>query len=200
MLFSSQNQRPSITVCSSKAERLGIHAGQPLAEAKALLPKAVFLPADFAADQTALRQLAIDCQRFSPLVGLEEADRPESLLCEVTGCTHLWHGEDQFLRAVRSYWRERGFHIQLALASSIGAAWALAHTTPMSLVQSGDLEAALSGLPVAALRLPPASLEPLVSLGLYTIGDVLQLPRESLGQPVRRDLAQAAEPGARPAW
>ena len=110
VLFAGQNQRPSITVCSPKAERLGLHIGQPLAEAKALLPKAVFLPADVAADRAALCQLALDCQRFSPLVGLEEGDHPESLLCEVTGCTHLWDGEERFLEAVRSYWRERGYH------------------------------------------------------------------------------------------
>ena len=53
---------------------------------------------------------------------------PESLLCDVTGCTHLWDGEERFLQAVRGYWRERGYHIQLALAGTVGAAWALAHT------------------------------------------------------------------------
>ena len=39
---------------------------------------------------------------------------------------------------------------------------------------------ALSGLPVAALRLPPDVLERLEALGLWTIGDVLRLPRETL--------------------
>jgi protein ImuB len=180
VLFSVQNQRPSITVCSSKAERLGLHAGQPLAEAKALLPKGVFLPADCAADRSALCQLALDCQRFSPLVGLEEAELPDSIFCDVAGCTHLWNGEEPFLRAVRRYWRKRGYHIQLALASTMGAAWALAHDREMSLVPEGDEQVVLSGLPVAALRLPPTSLGPLVSLGLYTIGDVLDLPRETL--------------------
>jgi protein ImuB len=180
VLFATQNQRPSISVCGSKAERLGLYPGQPLAEARALLPKGAFLPADFAADRSALCQLAIDSQRFSPLVGLEEADLPESLFCDVTGCTHLWNGEGPFLRAVRRYWRKRGYHIQLALASTMGAAWALAHYRETSLVPVGDEQAAISDLPVAALRLPPASLGALVALGLYTVGDVLGLPREAL--------------------
>ncbi len=195
VLYSIQNQRPSITVCTSKAQRLGLHPGQPLAEAKALLPGAVFLPDDMSADRSALCELALDCQRFSPLVGLEEADRPESLFCEVTGCTHLWHGEEKFLQAVRSYWRGRGFRVQLALACTMGAAWALAHISTLSLVPEGALESALSGLPVAALRLPPATLEPLVALGLYTIGDVLALPRETLasrfGMILPKRLSQA---------
>ncbi len=170
----------TITACSPKSERLGIGIGQPLAEAKALLPKAVFLPADIAADLSALGQLALDCQRFSPMVGLEEGAHPESLLCEVSGCTHLWHGEKPFLQAVRGYWRERGYQIQLALAGTLGAAWALAHTATFSLVPAGNEEKALSDLSVAALRLPSDAVERLETLGLLTIGDVLRLPRETL--------------------
>jgi protein ImuB len=180
VLFAGRNQRPAITVCSPRPERLGLHIGQPLAEAKALLPQAVYLPADVEADRAALCQLALDCQRFSPLVGLEEGDHPESLLCNVTGCTDLWNGEERYLEAVRRYWRGRGYHIHLALASTVGAVWALAHTAAMSLVAPGHEETALSGLPVAALRLPAEVLERLEILGLRAIGDTLRLPRESL--------------------
>ena len=73
-----------------------------------------------------------------------------------------------------------GYHVQLALAGTVGAAWALAHTTALSLVPAGDEEKAISGLPVAALRLPAATLERLEALGLYTIGEVVELPRETL--------------------
>jgi protein ImuB len=180
VLFAGQSQRPAITACSPKAERLGIAAGQPLAEAKALLPGAVFVAADCDADRSALRELALDCQRFSPLVALEESDQPECLLCEVTGCTHLWDGEERFLQAVRGYWNNRGYRIHLALAGSVGAAWALAHAAVDSLVPDGQEMPALSDLPVAALRLPQAALERLVALGLDTIGEVIRLPRETL--------------------
>jgi protein ImuB len=180
VLFAGQNHRPFITVCSAKSERSGLRIGQPLAEAKTLSPKAVFLPADVAADRSALCQLAIEFQCFSPLVGLEQSDLPESLLCEVTGCTHLWNGEEGFLQAVRGYWRGRGYQVHLALAGTLGAAWALAHTRPFSLVVPGHEEEAISGLPVASLRLPDSARERLETLGLYTIGDVLRLPRETL--------------------
>jgi protein ImuB len=180
LLFSGQNQRPLITACSPNAERLGLRIGQTLAEAKALLQSAVFLPADSVTDRDALRELALEAQRFSPLVGLEEGPHPESLFCEVKGCTHLWGGEKPFLEAVRDYWSKRGFQIQLALTSTMCASWALAHTSKISLVNAGDEEPALSGLSVAALRLPVVVLESLEALGLWTIGDVLRLPRESL--------------------
>jgi protein ImuB len=180
VLFAGQTQRPHITVYSARAERAGLRIDQPLAEARALLPRAVFLPTDVAADRNALGQLAIEFQCFTPLVGLEESDLPESLLCEVTGCTHLWNGEDGFLDSVRSYWRGRGYQVHLALTGTVGAAWALARTRPFSLVPVGHEEKVLSNLAVAALRLPHSCLERLESLGLNTIGDVLRLPRETL--------------------
>jgi protein ImuB len=180
VLFSRDGQRPIVTESTPKAERAGVRAGLPLAEARALLPRAVFLPADDAADVNALRQLAIDSQCFSPLVGLEESPQPASLLSDVGGCTHLWGSELRFLQDVRDYWLERGYHAQLALTGSLGAAWALAHAVRFSVVSVGDEERALSGLPAAVLRLPPTVLERLHALGLLTIGDVLRLPRETL--------------------
>ena len=180
VLFAGLHQRPVVIVCTDKAQRMGIYSGQPLAEAKALLPKTLFLPADPEGDQTALCQLALDFQRFSPFVGLEEGSYPESLLSDVTGCTHLWKGEEKFLRSVRDYWQDRGYQTNIALAGTLGSAWALAHSIEYSLVPSGDEKVELSPLPVTALRLPPTVLEPLETLGLVTIGDVLRLPRETL--------------------
>jgi protein ImuB len=180
VLFAGLHQRPVVIACTEKAQRTGVYSGQPLAEAKALLPRALFLPADLAGDRTAFSNLALDFQRYSPFVGLEEGAYPESLLSDVTGCTHLWKGEESFLRSVRNYWRKRGYIIQLALAGTLGAAWALAHSTTCSLVPAGNEEVALSPLSVTTLRLPVSVLEPLEALGLLTIGDVLRLPRETL--------------------
>jgi protein ImuB len=195
VLFAGRAQRRFVTQCSSGAERQRVRSGLPLSEAKALLPRAVFLPADDVADAGALRQLALECQRFSPLTGLEDGPRPESLLCNIDGCAHLWGGEDRFLEHVRGYWRDRRYHIQVALAGSVGAAWALARSAPFSLVPEGEEASALSGLAVETLRLPPAVLDRLHSLGLGAIGDVLHLPRESLsarfGAILSRRLDQA---------
>jgi protein ImuB len=179
-LFAGTPERPQITVCSSKAEHAGVRTGQPLAEAKALLPQATFLQADFAQDRHALCQLALDCQRFTPNVGVEEGDGPESLFGELTGCAHLWGGEERFLQAVRTYWRRLGYRVHTAIAGSPGAAWALAHARADRVVEPGNEENAVSGLPVWALRLPTDVLERLLELGLTTIDDVLRLPRETL--------------------
>jgi protein ImuB len=200
VLFAGHNQRLCVTACSPRAERLGVRVGQPLAEARALCRKAVYLPADPVTDREALCQLALEGQRFSPLVGLEEGVFPESLLSDVTGCTHLWNGEEPFLQAVRDHWTQRGFQIQLALAGTVGAAWAVAHAMKTAVVPAGGEAEALSGLPVMLLRLPMAVLERLDALGLWTIGDVLQLPRETLASrfglilPERLDQALGQRP------
>lgn len=180
VLFSGQGQRLLVTVCGPRATRLGVRAGLPLAEARALMRQAHFLPADAGADREALRKLAADAHRFSPLVGLEEGDEPESLLCDVTGCTHLWSDEEGFVRAVGEYWQERGYRARLAMAGTVGAAWALARTSADIVLAEGDEAVVLSGLPARALRLPGEVLERLEALGLRTVGDVSGLPRGSL--------------------
>ena len=97
-----------------------------------------------------------------------------------TAAAHLWGGETQFLEHVWGHWRDRGYNIQLALADSVGAAWAFAHTAPFSVIPAGEAVSALSRLPLETLRLPATVLGRLQTLGLVTIGEVLRLPRESL--------------------
>lgn len=189
-----------VTACSARAQRRGVCVGQPLAEARALVRSALFLPADAVLDREALRRLALDGHRFSPLVGLAEEIPNESLLFDVTGCTHLWSGEEPFIQSVRDYWMGRGYETQLALAGSVGAAWALARAKAMIVVAVGDETAALADLPVEFLRLPATVLERLELVGLRTIRDVLRLPRETLSSrfgdilPERLDQALARRP------
>src|SRR6185295_18809992 len=52
------------------------------------------------ADRLALEQLAQWCQRFSPIVGLEDAQSPDSLLLDVTSLAHLFGGEESLVHQV----------------------------------------------------------------------------------------------------
>jgi protein ImuB len=69
-----------------------------------------------------------------------------------------------------------------------------------AVVSAGEETAALSGLPVELLRLPPPVLERLELLGLRTIRDLLRLPRETLSSrfdvilPERLDQALGGRP------
>ncbi len=127
-----------------------------------------------AADRRDLERLAQWCCQFSPTVGLEDADAPETLLLDATNLGPLYGGEDALVRQVARACQRRGLEARLAVADTIGAAWALAHY--------GDCRSfrALAPLPAAALRLPADLLATLADLGLERVGELLALPRDQL--------------------
>ena len=85
-------------------------------------------PADFEADRLALEQLAEWCGRFSPIGGVEDAPRPDCLLLDVTGMASLFGGECALTEEVVRAFAERGLNVRVALADTIGAAWAAVHS------------------------------------------------------------------------
>jgi protein ImuB len=190
-----------IMTCSREAALADVRAGMPLAEARALWRVAsasqpVYFPADQVADRQALQQLALDCQRYAPLVGLEEVDSSETLFLEIAGCEHLYGDEQGLLRALLSDLCVRGYEVRVAIADTMGAAWALAHYgTGMPCVTGEQQSHALRKLPVAALRLASPLLQTLRELEVLTIGDLQRLPRASLparfGKTILQRLDQA---------
>ncbi len=72
-----------------------------------------------------LRSLAHRCRRYSPLVGLEDSETPDSLFLDITGGAHLFGGEPRMVRQVVADFRRWGFLARAAVADTIGAAWAV---------------------------------------------------------------------------
>jgi len=181
--------RAGVIACSRRAAETGVRRGMPLAEALSLLGSepARVEPYDATADRAALVRLAEWCHRFSPRVGLAEETGQtfgDSLLFDITGCERLYHGEQALADGVARQFRERGLVVRLAIADTIGAAWGLARYLGQDresvVIPAGQTEPALAGLPVAALRLPPRSIERLRQLGIASIGQLEKLPRSSL--------------------
>ncbi len=150
----------------------------------------VVLPHDPLADRLALEELAEQLQTFSPTVGLEEADEPSSLLLDASGVTEQFGGEFALATRLLSWLAERGLTAHVAVADTIGAAWAMAHhtaqtqnevaPTPPAILPAGQTREALAPLHPAALRLPEETLAWLLELGLVCIGQVATLPRTAL--------------------
>lgn len=156
-----------------------------------------------------IRLLAAWCRQYSPRVGLEEAQTPDALMLDITGCSHLFGGEHRLAAQIAEDFRRRGLTTRAGVADTIGAAWAAAHhgtrptagARPLSGVAGchhippGRQREALSPLPVEALRLPPHVVELLHEFDLRTIGQVRALPRSSVparfGPLVLRRLDQA---------
>ena len=163
------------------AEALALHEFSLLRQAEADQPALHVAPHDALADQLALVDLAAACQRFSPTVGLEESERPESLLLDITGLAELFGGEAQLAARVAEWLTQRGLVARLAVADTLGAAWAAAHAAGrVALLPAGETAAHVADLPLAVLRLPAETLGLLGQLGLESIGQVDHLPRASL--------------------
>ena len=145
-------------------------------------------------DVQALRELAVRCQRFSPVVGIEE---PDSLLLDLTGCAHLFGGERKLSQQFHRSFEQRGFFIRTAIADTSGAAWAVAHfgRQQTEVVPAGQQESILRPLPITALRLAGGVIETLAALDIRRIEQLLALPRADLpsrfGPEVIRRLDQA---------
>ncbi|HEV8002325.1 MAG TPA: DNA polymerase Y family protein [Planctomycetaceae bacterium] len=140
--------------------------------------------------------MAHRCCCYSPRVGIEDSEAPDSLLLEITGGAHLFGGEARMARQVVADFRRWGFIVRATVADTVGTAWAVARTAAGPIiVPPGRQAQALSRLPVEALRISSEAAEILRALGLWTIGHLAALPRETLpsrfGPEVLRRLDQA---------
>ncbi len=168
-----------LTAVDTQAGALGLAPGMPLADARAIHPALAVAPADEAGDAAALRALALWCQRYSPLVRL---DPPDGLCIDITGCDHLFGGEAALAGDIAARLQAFGLATSLAVAPTIGAAWALArHGGPgTAYVPEGRIEVCLAPLPVAGLRIEAATVGALGRLGLDRIGLLSGKPRAPL--------------------
>jgi protein ImuB len=166
-----------VYACDLRASRLGLRLGQPLANARAMVPKIEVAEADEAADAKLLEQIADWCDRFTPFVSV---DPPHGLLLDLTGVTHLFGGERQMLDTVMSAIRKQGFSVCAALAGTAGAACALSRFAPGTIAEPGFEAEVLANLPVVALNCDAKAEHALRRAGLKTIGQVASRQRSEL--------------------
>ena len=216
---------------------------------------------DPVADREALEQVVDSLHCFSPIVGIEQTEAPESCFLDVTGLDSLF-GDEQTLRAKAiRFLQDAGYTVFSAIAHTPGMAWGMAHyhrsaapryipspqpssqgegakTRPLPLpgdtvakervgvrgsstvkevatvkpdgntsgkiscVSNETLHREFRKLPVAALRLSPATQNTFFRLGIERVEQVLAIPRTHLASrfgdevSVRIDQAfgKAAEP------
>jgi protein ImuB len=219
----------TVARCCAMARALGVTPGMSLADARAAcgVEEGGVDVAPLDPDQSlhALHRLARWMVRFSPVVAIDPVARepgepPDGLLLDMTGAAHLFGGEQLLLTEIATRLARRGMASRLAIAPTIGAAWALARFGPEALTivhistqrtprhrgsqrccneprreEIEDATNPLDILPVEALRLAREIVEQLHSVGIETIGQLRILPRESLlhrfGAPVLLRLDQA---------
>ncbi|MEP3245776.1 MAG: DNA polymerase Y family protein [Sneathiella sp.] len=183
-----------LTATNATAEKEGVHIGLSLTDARALYPALETAVATPEEDQEALENLTFWCLRFTPLVTLHP---PDGLALDITGCAHLFGGEKSMMRSLSGALSSFGLSHHLALADTIGAAWAVARHAekPFTLVPTTENAGAIAPLPLAALRLEPDTVQQLRQLGLRKIGHLMGAPKAPLtsrfGPALLRRLRQA---------
>jgi protein ImuB len=174
-VYGKRGNAELIVAVDDTAERLGLSPGLTLAQARAMHPALHAIEAE--AEASLLEQVADWCLRYTPLVA---CDPPDGLTLDITGCAHLYGGEAALVADLGERIAQAGFAYNIAIAGTIGAAWAAAHFGEPASYACGEERALLSPLPLAALRLPAETVAALARVGLKRIGDIADLPRAPL--------------------
>ncbi|WP_328702428.1 DNA polymerase Y family protein [Belnapia arida] len=186
-VWATQGSRRLLAAVDAVAEAAGLRPGQPLADAQAMLPALLLRQSDPVGEAQALAELALWARRYTPLAA---AGPPDGLLLDITGCTHLHGGEAPLLQEALGRLRRAGIAARGAIAGAAATAGALARARSDNPIAVSGTEAAVAGpLPVGlALRLPPAMLQSLASLGLHQVHALAGLPRGPLARRFGQDL------------
>jgi protein ImuB len=176
-----------LAAVNDAADGLGLRPGMALADARAMYPRIAIADADPDADRRLLIAIADWCDRYTPLVGL---DPPDGLLLDISGCAHLFGGEEAMRRDIIMRLAQQGFQARAAVADTVGCAWAVARYGTELRILSEQTRDALLPLPLAALRIAPETVTALAQVGLKHIADVIDRPRAPLAARFRADFVR----------
>ncbi|MES2880936.1 MAG: DNA polymerase Y family protein [Bacteroidota bacterium] len=179
--------RMVITAANALANAQGIHTNMVLPDAKALCPALYVIDDEPKAISNLPIKIAEWCIRFTPIAA---ADSPDAVLIDATGCTHLWGSEENYLNDILKRLNQKGYSVRVAMADTIGCAWAMARFGDQSIVESEKQTEALLHLPVMALRLDEETVVLLQKLGLRQIKNLLSIPHTSLRRRFGKTLIQ----------
>ena len=139
---------PRIAALNEAAEDAGLTLGEPLADARAKAGMLQMRAVDAAADDAALRRLALWATRYTPTLRPgAKRNGADGFFLDIEGAAHLFGGEEKLIADLaRRLERNFGLPARLAVAATPGAAWALSrfHAAPCPVLPSGQ-EAAGAG-------------------------------------------------------
>ncbi len=192
-LAMNERGRRVVKAVNRKAQEQGVNVNMVLADCKALVPELTVFDFNEGEEKKLLSALAEWCIRYTPYVAV---DMPDVLLMDISGCTHLWGGEEQYLKDIHKRFKEFGYTVRLSIADTIGTAWAVCkYARNGTIVETGKEMEAISNLVPEALRIDHTIIEKLNKLGLKTISSFIKMPNSALrrrfGQILLQRIGQA---------
>jgi DNA polymerase-4 len=182
--------RSVVASASYEARRAGVHSAMPMAQARRLCPTLVIVPPDHGRYGEYSRRVFRVLESFTPMV---EAVSVDEAFLDVSGLRLHFSNPVEVAEAIRGEIRSA---VDLPASAGVGpnkliAKLASREAKPdgVAAVRAGDVEAFLRSLPVRRLwgvgEATHASLE---RLGVRTIGDLADVPRNVLARTVGASL------------
>jgi protein ImuB len=172
-----------VAAMNEAAATAAIAIGDPLPDARAKIDGLQVRAADPAADDAALRRLALWATRYTPTASpWSEENGADGFFLDIQGAAHLFGGEARLLADLSDRLDRFGLPARLAVAATPGMAWALSHfaAAASAILPAGEEAAALSAMPIEALRLTPDTRSVLRRLGFKSVAALLDKPRAPL--------------------
>lgn len=191
VIVSRSGSKRWISAADKAALRVGLRIGMPASKAQAMISNLAMIDAAPQEDAAALERLALWALRhYSPVVSVDGTD---GIAMDTEGADHLQGGEELLISGLVNRLRARGLTARAAVADTWGAAHALARLSreETTVVPSGQIARAVTGLPIHCLRLPAETVQGLRVLGVETVGELSAMPRAPL------TLRFGPEPGRR---
>lgn len=180
--------RMCVSAVNPSAARFGVTANMVVADARAAIPQLEVLQDKPLRKEKLLKSMGLWCMRYTPIVSMDTAGY---LILDITGCAHLWGGEKAYLQEIHLQLKQRGYEVRIGIASTIGAAWAIArYGQHGTIIPDNAQQEILSTMPIACLRLESDLLERLKKLGFRTVASVTQIPPQVLKRRFGEDLAK----------
>jgi protein ImuB len=176
-LIDGPQQRRHVHAASAAAQAAGIHCGQALAAAQALLPSLQTAAFDAEATLRLRDAVASIAYGYSELVSTREAD---AVTLEIGASLRYFGGWPRLARGLRRQLRQLGLQHRLGVASTPLASLLAAVDKDGRIVDAHGLRALLQDLPLARARLGEAAVTMFEAMGLRRLDEVLALPRAGL--------------------
>ena len=186
-LVTGPAQRRVLLDANAAAQAAGLHAGQPLLAAQALLPDVACVDHDPRQDEALRQLLAAWAYRYSSQVTTmafdEAAGEANAIVLEIQASLRLFGPWPVFERRLRADLASLGFAHRIAVAPNPRAARVLAGLHDgVAIVHEATLQTALSRVPVAHALLAPKQADALHAMGLRRLGQLFAAPRDALGK------------------
>jgi protein ImuB len=177
-----------IITCNQDARRHGIRPGMPVAAAWALASDLRVFTRDATAERDALGRAAAWALQFTPEITLA---LPDELLLEIGGSIRLFGGLGRLWASIERKAGEIGYTVQMAGAPTPLAAQLFARAGLSPRIHHHDaLRLSLEQLSTSVLGLPAATNDMLDGIGVRTLGECLNLPRDGLARRGGKELIE----------